>query len=377
MLLFVAIGLNIASANAQAKPFKVNELKQVYQISELKASPALKTVLAQQREFIAANKLGFHVANTSVSEFKLSQITGAINISAADAKNLQQVMKNKTLSPEVISLLTTVRISASPNQRSYDGRSDRMIPPVRRQQCGNCWAYSALGPIECSYIRINNISDPNSIDLSEKQIVDCSGAGNCGGGSTYKALDWLKQTNTKIINDAKLPDNGVSGTCPSAFDISAKVKVLDWGIINPSGEINKIAPVASIKDALCKYGPVSVAMTATPLLQNFGGNSVYFETPSDYANPQINHAVMIVGWDDDKEAWLVRNSWGEAWGDEGYGWIKYNSNNIGDWAIWVVASKDVSRTVPMVTTPVKVTRPIPLNIDKNILEKKISKTTMN
>jgi hypothetical protein len=48
---------------------------------------------------------------------------------------------------------------------------------------------------------------------------------------------------------------------------------------------------------------------------------------------------MIIGWDDTKQAWLMRNSWSTTWGDSGYAWIKYNSNNIGRRAAWVVAKK--------------------------------------
>jgi cathepsin L len=48
--------------------------------------------------------------------------------------------------------------------------------------------------------------------------------------------------------------------------------------------------------------------------------------------------VLIIGWDDKKDggAWLVKNSYGPRWGDDGFGWIKYGSNNIGQWAAYVV-----------------------------------------
>eukprot|EP01132_Coremiostelium_polycephalum_P015350 gene15350-18552_t len=363
------MGLSILSAKAQVVPFKIDQLKHVYQISEAKASPALKSVLAQQRQFIAANKLGFQVANTAVSELKLSQITGALSLSAAEVTKIQLNMKNKVFSPEIIELIKMARISATPGQRTYDGRKDRLIPDIRYQRCGNCWAYSAIGVIESSYIRINNIANPATVNLSEQQIVDCSGAGSCKGGYAHKVFDWLKNSGSKIMNEVNAPDNGSDAPCPPT-PADARVKVLDWGLINPSGEINKIAPIDKIKEAICTYGPVSAGINATPLLQNFGGNSVYFETASNYEHPEVNHLIVLVGWDDDKQAWLVRNSWGETWGDEGYGWIKYNTNNIGTYATWALASKEGSRMVPMVTAPVKVTKPIPLNVDKNILDKK-------
>ena len=47
--------------------------------------------------------------------------------------------------------------------------------------------------------------------------------------------------------------------------------------------------------------------------------------------------ILIVGWDDEKGAWLIKNSYGPKWGEGGFGWIKYRSNNIGKWAAAVVA----------------------------------------
>ncbi|WP_447984695.1 C1 family peptidase [Nitrospira sp. Nam74] len=55
--------------------------------------------------------------------------------------------------------------------------------------------------------------------------------------------------------------------------------------------------------------------------------------------PATNHAVVIVGWDDEKGAWRVRNSWGTGWGESGYAWVKYNNNAIGWDTVWAVAKK--------------------------------------
>ena len=55
-------------------------------------------------------------------------------------------------------------------------------------------------------------------------------------------------------------------------------------------------------------------------------------------NRSINHVVMLIGWDDNKKAWLVKNSWGKDWGEDGFGWIAYGSNNIGLFAAWIQPS---------------------------------------
>src|SRR5581483_7953291 len=67
--------------------------------------------------------------------------------------------------------------------------------------------------------------------------------------------------------------------------------------------------------------------------ENLRGTDTY----NEYTNTRTNHVVSLVGWDDDRQAWLVKNSWGTFWGDQGFGWIGYNSNYISVGAIWIDA----------------------------------------
>jgi cathepsin L len=335
LLLFLLVGSQASGQTA----VQTQGLPQVFQVREAQASPEIKRILAEQRELIASRNLGFLVGYTSVSDKKLEQITGEREIPREQVLQIQRLMQAKEINPEVLRWLGALKLKGcGAGNNAYDARNDNLVPSIRFQQCGNCWAYSGIGPIECSHIRINGIATPTSVDLSEMQIVDCSGGGTCSGGFTYQALDWLKSTGTKIMNDVNAPDTGTDGPCPT-IPASAKVQLADWGVIDPSGDISKIAPVDKIKEAICKYGPVACSMNATPLFQNFAGNGIFFETASDYNNPTSNHAVMIIGWDDTKQAWLMRNSWDTTWGDSGYAWIKYNSNNIGRRAAWVVVKK--------------------------------------
>lgn len=71
------------------------------------------------------------------------------------------------------------------------------------------------------------------------------------------------------------------------------------------------------------------------------GEAVLGET-SAFIYPQTNHAVLIIGWDDNKQAWLIRNSWGDDWDEtggtgteRGYAWVKYGNEGIGTAAKWV------------------------------------------
>lgn len=342
MLCIAVFSIGAIAQPANLKPF--------FKTRELQASTQLKATLVQQRAFITKNKLNFQVGNTVVSDKPLEKITGEANISAAEAEKIKLQMTNRVFSNEYRVIIGTLKLACNANLKTYDARNDHLVPAIRSQQCGNCWAYSCVGPIECSYVKVNKISNPTTINLSEKQIVACSGGGDCGGGLTYQAYNWLKSSSTHMLADASAPDNGTSGPCPAPP--ASGVQLVEWGVIDPSGDINKIAPVDKIKEAICKYGPVACSMNATPLFQNFAGNGVFYEQPSNYNSPSSNHAVMIVGWDDNKGAWLMRNSWGTGWGDDGYCWIKYNTNNIGRRAAWVVASKRKLIVKPAITAAV-------------------------
>jgi len=343
------------SAHSQEN-FTVKQLSKVYQQREAKASANLKAVLAEQRKFIADKKLSFFVANTSVSEKKLESITGALPVNEHEVEHLNAMLKTKVLSPDLLGILKKYRIpSCGPSSKAYDSRTFNLVPAIRYQRCGNCWAYSATGALECSFIKVNHITPPTSIDLSEKQIVSCSGAGTCGGGWPYKVFDWLKTSQTKVISEASDPDDGTDHPCPPP-PYSSSVQLADWGIVDPSQGLFKIAAIDKIKEAICTYGSVSVCLLATPLFGNYAGG-VFYEQASNNNSPSINHAVVLVGWDDAKQAWLLRNSWGTNWGISGYCWISYNTNNIGYGAIWCIAKQRPSKiiyTVPKTTEVKKV-----------------------
>jgi len=96
----------------------------------------------------------------------------------------------------------------------------------------------------------------------------------------------------------------------------------DWAYVGP---VNGVATVDQIKQAIIDYGPVSVAVSA-------GGFSGYSGGIFSHASNSINHAVALVGWDDNQGSngvWFLRNSWGTGWGEGGYMRIEYGANSVG------------------------------------------------
>ena len=309
-----------------------------YAQREESASTEVKQRLQQERETIANKGFNFIVVNTSVSEMSLKDITGAFPISKKVSDSLVNAMKSRHLPPTVENK-STARVS--PTDISYDPRIYNLTPDIRLQKCGDCWAYSAIGPLEISYIKIHGIA-AKTIDLSEKQMLTCSNAGTCDGGWPYLVYSYLAKQNNNIavMDESKLPDDGVDHPCPT-INPSAKVKLAYWGIVDVNNGFYRIGNRDKIKEAIVNYGAVSACILATPTFQDFGssidGTGVFKEEVSNENDPQINHAIIIIGWDDNKNAWLIRNSWSSGWGNKGYAWVDYNTNNIGYGAIWCVA----------------------------------------
>ncbi|MEZ4449007.1 MAG: C1 family peptidase [Nannocystaceae bacterium] len=204
-------------------------------------------------------------------------------------------------------------------------------PPVRDQaQCGSCWAFASMGAFETSQRLVNGAS----VDLSEQRILDCArasgvDAGSCSGGWYTRVFDWLADAGTVPLESAD-PYGAKEGVC--AAQPASRFKARAWGWVSP-GMVS--SSVDELKDAMCKYGPIATTVHATQAFVAYTGG-VFDERDTGV----INHAVVLVGWDDQRGAWLMRNSWGTKWGEDGYMWIRYGANRIGEYSAWVLADED-------------------------------------
>ncbi|XP_028800091.1 ervatamin-B-like [Neltuma alba] len=199
---------------------------------------------------------------------------------------------------------------------SVDWRQRGVVTPVKNQKrCGSCWAFGTIGAIES----INAIRTGELVSLSEQELVDCDSVSDgCSGGYTKSAFEWVIK-NGGISEGDDYPYTARNGICKASKQNGGRVVK-----INSYGKVPK-----SDAALLCAAArqPVTVSLDAT-FLQHYrdgifdGGNC---EKDSTYTN----HAVLIVGYGskDGKDYWIVKNSWGENWGMDGYFLMKRNTDS--------------------------------------------------
>jgi len=201
---------------------------------------------------------------------------------------------------------------------TYDWRQKGAVTGVKDQgQCGSCWSFSTTGSTEGCH----QISTKKLVSLSEQNLVDCSGSyGNmgCEGGLMTQAMQYII-ANGGIDTESSYPYTAEDGTCSySASNSGATLKNFKNVKQGDEGDLQKSV----------FQGPTSVAIDASQSSFQFYSSGVYNEPAC--STSQLDHGVLAVGWGTDPtggDYWIVKNSWGTGWGQNGYIWMSRNKSN--------------------------------------------------
>ncbi len=213
---------------------------------------------------------------------------------------------------------------------SLDWREVTGCPPIRNQgPCGSCWAFATAGAFECNI----RIKDGEDVDLSEQWLVSCNESNwGCDGG--WMAHDYYLDKDDRCggwgaVLEPHFPYTASDEYCdcpyPHAYFLESWAFIGEDDYDPPSNE--------AMKQAIMDHGPISIAFHVNSNFQAYTGGVF-----TACGVGSVNHAVVLVGWDDNQGlegVWFLRNSWGPGWGEGGYMRIKFNCVDFGTAASYV------------------------------------------
>ena len=200
--------------------------------------------------------------------------------------------------------------------KHVDWRKEGIVSSVKNQlECGSCWAFSAVGAIEGEW----SLKHHQLYNLSEQELVDCSGyLGNngCDGGSMDNAFQYVVQNG--LCLNISYPYNATDGQCQN--QTCTKQVYIDKYYDVPHNNERQLEKAVSRQ-------PVSVAIQANQQSFQLYKQGIYNDPDcGDY----LDHGVLVVGYGHDKKYkmkyWIIKNSWGSSWGENGYMRMIKNSN---------------------------------------------------
>jgi cathepsin L len=206
--------------------------------------------------------------------------------------------------------------------RGFDWTLLGVATRVRDQgHAGTCWAHAGVEALEAS-VEIRTATFPL---LAVQPILDQ--LQHSQGGDAFLVFPELMSRGTGLDRDYPYRVGKLNPKEKNPLPYQA----LTWGYLNKP---EKQATVAQIKRGLRLYGPLYTCMSAgTPGWKRNRGEVLAEKGPY----PEVNHAVLIVGWDDNKKAWKIKNSHGTKWGEGGFGYVAFDHYNIGTGTAWVQA----------------------------------------
>jgi len=217
------------------------------------------------------------------------------------------------------------------------------------QYCGSCWAHGAASALAD---RLKIMRGANTIDInpSVQHILNCGNAGSCHGGTSGGAYQWIKSNGGVSLETSQpylacSPESkdgfcphvdttcnalNVARTCGSFSSESGACTGLMYYPNISIADYGSVSGISAMQKEIYHRGPIAGALAAQALLN-------YEQGILTDMDDNVDHAISVVGWGKDTEKgqyWIVRNSWGEYWGEFGFVRVKFGALGLteGNWA---------------------------------------------
>ncbi|XP_036449130.1 cathepsin L1-like isoform X3 [Colossoma macropomum] len=328
LLAVAALVVVAGAASVSVEDLEFNAWKQQFGKSygSVEEESQRKMIWLDNRKLVLEHNM---LADQGLKSYRL----GMNHFADMDNQEYQQMFKgclgsfNESVIESATTFLQPLEGAALP--RDVDWRARGYVTRVKDQShCGSCWAFSATGALEGQMFK----KTKKLVRLSEQQLVDCSGSyGNfgCQGGFMDKAFKYIMYSGG-LETAYTYPYQAKEGQC-SFKKQRAWAKCSNYKGVSPTED--------ALKNAVATIGPISVAIDVSPHSFQLYKSGVYDEPAC--SSTKATHAVLAVGYGTDhgKDYWLVKNSWGTVWGDEGYIKMSRNKNNqcgIASYAVYPV-----------------------------------------
>ncbi|MBN2236097.1 MAG: T9SS type A sorting domain-containing protein [Bacteroidales bacterium] len=216
-------------------------------------------------------------------------------------------------------ILSETSKKASAFDAVYDLRTLGLVTVAKDQgNCGACWTFGTLGSLESTLLK----QGFGTYDFSEQSIRTCHGFimgadMACSGGNSHKSAAYLTRGSGPILeNDVPYNTDNYAG-CD--LTTTPQFRVYDVNFLPNDQNV--------IKQAIINYGALYTNMSWQSSAYTSSSKTFYYS-----GTEETNHAVLLVGWDDNKStaagkgAWIVKNSWGTDWGENGFFYIAYQDS---------------------------------------------------
>ncbi|HLP58790.1 MAG TPA: C1 family peptidase [Candidatus Deferrimicrobium sp.] len=286
LVLFIVAAV-LMVANIQARDTRIGDVSRI--VDPVEKREALRVQIEEMRAEIAAKGYTFTVEVNPAMGYSIDQLC-----------TFKPELQTEVYPEEPISMIEGKPGPGLPASyiANYTGVKDQ-------GNCGSCWSFSTAGMFESILLKKGI-----STDLSEQWLVSCNTNGwGCIGGNFANSYYLNPGAVLEQCFPYRATDAPCQGGCPNVYVASAS---------------RSASSTSAIKTAIYNYGAVSCSVYVSSYFQAYSSGVFNYCT-----NGSANHAVVLVGWDDSKNAWRMKNSWGRSWGESGMMWITYGCCGIG------------------------------------------------
>jgi C1A family cysteine protease len=288
----------------------------------------------------AAHSTGLaYPARESQSRLKLRAAGVRIGLSTLVTLALAAAAQAQTQTFQIMGYYTGAKLATADQRQGFPKAAPRrgltppkvdlsaLMPPIGDQgKQGSCVAWSVAYALRSYYVaKIDKLplTQPQNLPSPayvynhanfDKGVITC----RLAGMQVYHALDIMR---AGAVSMADLPYDQENCSPAPNVNMQARAKkfrIDAWEFVDPSD-------IDSVKSQLAAGNPIAFVMALAPSFPNFRGSGVYARPSGENIDTNGAHAMVLIGYDDARKAFLLQNSWSTGWGDKGRAWLAYDT----------------------------------------------------